>query len=169
MSPIHVRPARAQDIDTILGFIKALADFEKLGDQVRVDRALLERHMFGAHPKAEALIAERDGEPAGLAVFFHSFSTFEGRPGLYLEDLFVRPAARGQGIGRALLARLAQLAIERDCARLEWAVLDWNSPAIEFYRAIGARPMEEWITQRMEGDALRALAGAGAELFSSRQ
>jgi GNAT superfamily N-acetyltransferase len=111
---------------------------------------------------AEVLIAELDGAAVGFALFFHNFSTFEGRPGTYLEDLFVAPEARGHGAGKALLSRLAQLVIERDCARLEWAVLDWNKPAIDFYGSLGARPMDEWTVNRVDGEALVALAGQGA-------
>ncbi len=158
MTP-NVRFATPDDIDAIHGFIQALADYEKLAHEVRADRDVLARHLFGDMPMAEVLIAERDDTAVGFALFFHNFSTFEGRPGIYLEDLFVSPQARGSGAGKALLARLAQLTIERDCARLEWSVLDWNTPAIDFYRAIGARPMDGWTIQRMDGDALAALAG----------
>ncbi|HZV09800.1 MAG TPA: GNAT family N-acetyltransferase, partial [Novosphingobium sp.] len=128
--------------------------------------AELGRHLFGPRPMAEALIGEIHGLPQGFALFFHSFSTFEGRPGLYLEDLFVRPEARGAGLGKALLLQLAALATARGCARLEWAVLDWNAPSIGFYRALGARPMEEWTVMRVDGDALQRLAaeaGTSAE------
>ena len=155
---IHVREAVPEDIDLIHGFILALADYERLVHEVRTDRERLREHLFGPRPYAEVLIAEREGGAIGFALFFHNFSTFEARPGLYLEDLFVLPEARGSGAGKALLVRLAQLAVARDCARLEWAVLDWNSPAIDFYRAIGARPMDEWTVQRLDGGALRALA-----------
>jgi GNAT superfamily N-acetyltransferase len=115
--------------------------------------------LFGPRPYAEVIIGEVNGTAQGFALFFHNFSTFEGKPGVYLEDLFVRPEARGSGLGKALLSRLAAIAVERDCARLEWSVLDWNAPAIAFYRAIGARPMDEWTVQRLDGDALAALAG----------
>ncbi|KFL44829.1 diamine N-acetyltransferase [Sphingobium sp. ba1] len=155
---ILIRAAEPGDIDTILQFIRDLADYEKLAHAVNTDRDTLARYLFGARPMAEVLIAERQGDAIGFALFFHNFSTFEGRPGLYLEDLFVRPEARGSGAGKALLVRLAQLAIERDCARLEWSVLDWNEPAIAVYRAIGAVPMDEWTIQRLDGDALQALA-----------
>ena len=155
---ISIRTAEPADIAVIEEFIHALAAYEKLAHAVKADRETLARYLFGPHPMAEVLIADRNGVPVGFALFFHNFSTFEGRPGLYLEDLFVRPEARGAGAGRALLARLAQLAIERDCARLEWSVLDWNAPAIAVYRAIGAVPMDEWTVQRLDGDALRALA-----------
>ena len=155
---ILIRAAEPGDIDIILQFIRDLADYEKLAHAVNTDRDTLARYLFGARPMAEVLIAERQGDAIGFALFFHNFSTFEGRPGLYLEDLFVRPEARGSGAGKALLVRLAQLAIERDCARLEWSVLDWNEPAIAIYRAIGAVPMDEWTVQRLDGDALQALA-----------
>ena len=157
---IGIRPAVAQDNDLIYRFICDLADYEKLRHEVRADPAVLKRYLFGERPMVEALIGEVDGVPRGFALFFHNFSTFEGRPGIYLEDLFVEPEARGVGLGKALLVRLAQLAVERDCARLEWAVLDWNEPSIRFYRSIGAKPKLEWIIQRMEGDALAALAAA---------
>ena len=155
---ILIRAAEPGDIDTILQFIRDLADYEKLAHAVNTDRDTLARYLFGPRPMAEVLIAERQGDAIGFALFFHNFSTFEGRPGLYLEDLFVRPEARGSGAGKALLVRLAQLAVERDCARLEWSVLDWNEPAIAVYRAIGAVPMDEWTIQRLDGDALQALA-----------
>jgi GNAT superfamily N-acetyltransferase len=156
---VRIRDATPEDVDIIHGFILALADYEKLRHEARADPASLARHLFGPRPMAEVLIAEdEDAAPVGFALFFHNFSTFEGRPGIYLEDLFVAPEARGSGAGKALLKRLAQLAVERDCGRLEWAVLDWNEPAIAFYRSIGARPMDEWIVQRMDGEALIALA-----------
>lgn len=160
MSGVTIRDARPDDLDTILAFIRALADYERLAHEVKADRDVLARHLFGPRPMAEVLIADHDGAAVGFALFFHNFSTFEGRPGIYLEDLFVRPEARGLGAGRALLAHLAHLAIERDCARLEWSVLDWNAPAIAFYRAIGARPMDEWTVQRVDGDALVALSSS---------
>ena len=156
---ISIRPAEPGDIELIFRLICDLADYEKLRHAVRADPESLGRHLFGARPMAEALIGEIDGTPRGLALFFHNFSTFEGRPGIYLEDLYVEPEARGAGLGQALLAQLAALAVERDCARLEWAVLDWNEPARRFYRSIGAQPKQEWIIQRMEGEALAVLAG----------
>jgi len=155
---LAIRFAAPGDIDVIHGFILALADYEQLSHEVRTDKAVLARHLFGEHPMAQVLIAELDGAAVGFALFFHNFSTFEGRPGIYLEDLFVAPEARGHGAGKALLARLAQLVIERDCARLEWAVLDWNQPAIDFYRSLGARPVDEWTVNRVDGEALVALA-----------
>ncbi len=155
---INIRSAVPADLDVIHGFILALAEYERLSHEVRADKQVLGRHLFGERPMAEVLIAELDGKPVGFALFFHNFSTFEGRPGIYLEDLFVDPAARGAGIGKALLVKLAQLAVERDCARLEWWVLDWNEPAIAFYRSLGARPMDEWTVNRVDGEALKALA-----------
>ncbi|MGF7171406.1 GNAT superfamily N-acetyltransferase [Sphingobium xanthum] len=155
---LTIREATPEDIDLIHGFILALADYERLSHEVRTDKAVLAKHLFGPRPMAEVLIAELDGAAVAFALFFHNFSTFEGRPGIYLEDLFVAPEARGQGVGKALLVRLAQLAVERDCARLEWWVLDWNTPAIEFYTSLGARPMDEWTVNRVDGDALLALA-----------
>jgi GNAT superfamily N-acetyltransferase len=155
---VAIRPAVPSDVDLVHRFICELADYERLRHEVRADAALLLHHLFGASPKAEVLIGEIDGVARGFALFFHNFSTFEGRPGLYLEDLYVEPEARGSGLGKALLQRLAQLALERDCARLEWAVLDWNAPAIAFYRALGARPMDEWTVNRVDGDALIRLA-----------
>jgi GNAT superfamily N-acetyltransferase len=157
---IDIRNAEPADIGTIHEFILGLAEYERLEGEVRLDQAVLKRHLFGPRPMAEVLIAEQDGEPIGFALWFHNFSTFEGRPGIYLEDLFVRPEARGLGAGKALLKRLAQIALERDCARLEWWVLDWNEPALAFYRSIGARPMDEWTVQRVDGETLRRLAGA---------
>jgi GNAT superfamily N-acetyltransferase len=156
---LSIRPAIEPDLDLIIGFIRALADYERLADEVHLDRDVLATHLFGSAPKAEVLIAERDGAPVGFALFFHNFSTFEGRPGIYLEDLFVSPEARGSGAGKALLAALATLALERGCARLEWSVLDWNMPAIEFYRSLGAKSMNEWTINRVDGVALSALAG----------
>jgi GNAT superfamily N-acetyltransferase len=155
---LHIRQAVRDDVALIHTLILALADYERLRHAVRADPDLIERHLFGPHPMAEVLIAEDGGGAVGFALFFHNFSTFEGRPGLYLEDLYVRPEARGRGAGRALLSRLARIAFDRGCARIEWAVLDWNEPALAFYRSIGARPMEEWTVQRLEGAALAKLA-----------
>lgn len=155
---VAIRAAVPADLDLIHGFILGLAEYEKLAHEVRCDREVLRMHLFGARPMAEVLIAEADGAPVGFALFFHNFSTFEGRPGLYLEDLFVAPEARGRGAGKALLSRLAALALERGCARLEWWVLDWNAPAIAFYKSLGARPMDEWTVHRVDGEALERLA-----------
>ena len=134
-----------------------LARFEKLEDQVVLTEELLAAGLFGARAYAEAVIAEDDGEPIGFALFFHSFSTFLARPGLYLEDLFVLPTHRGHGVGRALLSHLARLAVERGCGRLEWAVLNWNKDAIRFYEHLGARPNSEWTVYRLDGEALNAV------------
>ena len=153
-----LRPARPDDVPLVLALIRELADYEKLSDAVVADEALLGESLFGASPAAEVVIAEADGVPAGFALFFHTFSTFLGRRGLYLEDLFVRPTHRGRGIGRALMRHLAALAVARDCGRFEWTVLDWNAPAIGFYRALGAQPQDGWTVQRLEGAALHALA-----------
>lgn len=155
---LAIRAAVPADLDLIIGFVRALAAYEKLADEVRLDPLLLGCHLFGETPMAEVLIGEIDGKPHGFALFFHNFSTFEGKPGIYLEDLFVEPAARGSGLGKALLARLAQMAMERGCARLEWSVLDWNEPSIAFYKALGAKPMDEWTVFRVGGDALERLA-----------
>lgn len=152
-----IRPATPADLPLIAGLIRALAEYEKLAGEVRFDEAVLDETLFGARPYAEVLIGEIDGAPMGFALFFHNFSTFEGRPGIYLEDLFVAPEARGCGLGKALLAELARLAVERGCARLEWAVLDWNEPSIGFYRSLGARAMDEWTVMRVDGPALGAL------------
>ncbi len=158
-SSVSLRAAKERDVGVILGFIKELADFERLSHEVVATEAMLARHLFGDRPVAEAIVAEFDGAPVGFALFFHSFSTFLGKPGLYLEDLFVTPSLRGKGIGRALLRRVSKLALERDCGRVEWAVLDWNEPAIKFYEKIGAAPMVEWSTYRLAGSALREFAG----------
>jgi GNAT superfamily N-acetyltransferase len=154
---LSIRPATPADLSLIAQFIRDLAAYEKLAHEVRFDEAVLGERLFGYRPYAEVLIGEIDGTPQGFALFFHNFSTFEGKPGIYLEDLFVRPEARGSGLGKALLAALAQVAIARDCARLEWAVLDWNDPAIAFYTSLGAKPMDEWTTFRVDGDALMTL------------
>jgi len=155
-----IRPATSADMPLIAELIRALADYEKLAHEVRFDPAVLAEHLFGPRPMAEVLIGEVDGVPQGFALFFHNFSTFEGKPGIYLEDLFVRPEARGAGLGKALLARLAALAVERGCARLEWWVLDWNAPSIAFYNRLGARPMDDWTVMRVDGEALTSLAGS---------
>ena len=155
---IHLRPATAADIPHILAFIRELGEYEKLAHEVVANEATLAAQLFGARPAAEVIIAEVDGHPAGFALFFHNFSTFLGQRGLYLEDLFVRPRFRGLGLGKRLMVRLARLAVERDCGRFEWSVLDLNTPAIDFYRSLGAVGLEEWTVQRMTGQALVALA-----------
>lgn len=153
-----VRNAEINDCPLILEFIKGLADYEKLSHEVVASPEILKEQLFGPQPKAEVLVAEWDGKPAGFALFFHNFSTFLGRPGIYLEDLFVLPSLRGHGIGKGLLKRLAQIAVERNCGRLEWSVLDWNKPAIDFYVSLGAKPMDEWTVYRLTGDGLKSFA-----------
>lgn len=151
---ISIRLATPADLPLIADLIRGLAEYEKLAHEVRFDEAVLGAKLFGPRPYAEVIIGEVDGAAQGFALFFHNFSTFEGRPGVYLEDLFVRPEARGSGLGKALLSRLAAIAVERDCARLEWSVLDWNEPAIGFYKKLGARLMDEWTVMRVDGAAL---------------
>jgi len=155
---ITIRPATAEDLPLIASLIRALAEYEKLAHEVRFDEVVLGQKLFGPRPYAEVVIGEIDGVAQGFALFFHNFSTFEGKPGIYLEDLFVRPEARGSGLGKALLSHLAALVIERDCARLEWSVLDWNAPAIGFYQALGAKLMDEWTVMRVDGAALEQLS-----------
>ena len=157
-SGVQLRSAQLADVPDILALIRELAEYEKLAHEAVADEATLAEQLFGDTPAAEVVIAEVDGQPAGFALFFHNFSTFLGKRGLYLEDLYVRPAYRGLGLGRRLMVHLAGLAIARDCGRFEWSVLDWNAPAIAFYRELGARPMDEWTVQRVSGDALHALA-----------
>jgi GNAT superfamily N-acetyltransferase len=154
----RIEPASQDDLPLILAFINELAAYEKLGDEVAATLADLRDGLFGPRRVARAVIAFADGEPAGFALFFFNFSTFVGRRGLYLEDLFVRPRFRHQGLGRKLLAHLARIAVEERCGRMEWAVLDWNETALRVYRAIGAQPMSEWTIQRLTGRALEALA-----------
>jgi len=159
MSDMHIRPGVEEDIPAILALIHALAEYEKARpDEVPVSQAVLRESLFGARPAAEALLADVDGETVGLALFFHNFSTWQGRRGLYLEDLFVRPAMRGRGVGKALLRELARIAVARGCARMEWAVLDWNTPSIEFYKNLGAVPMDEWTIFRLTAPAIARLA-----------
>lgn len=154
-----LRNATEADLDTIIELIHALAEYEREPEAVRLERETLRAHLFGPRPYAEVVLAETaEGSSAGFALFFHNFSTWEGRPGIWLEDLFVRPEYRGHGYGKALLAELARLAVERGCARLEWSVLDWNEPSIAFYRGLGAVAMDEWTTYRLSGEALAALA-----------
>ncbi|KRA53971.1 hypothetical protein ASD77_04870 [Pseudoxanthomonas sp. Root65] len=159
---ISLRPATRADIPQILAFIAGLAEYEKLAHEAVATPALLEQHLFGPRPAAEVVIADVDGQPAGFALFFTSFSTFLGQPGLYLEDLFVLPHHRGLGLGKRLMVHLAQLAVSRGYGRFEWSVLDWNEPAIRFYRRLGAVGLDEWTVQRVTGDALQALARGDA-------
>jgi GNAT superfamily N-acetyltransferase len=161
-----IRPASHSDLPLIAQLIRDLATYEKLAHEVRFDEAVLGAKLFGPRPYAEVVIGEVAGVAQGFALFFHNFSTFEGRPGIYLEDLFVRPEARGAGLGKALLAHLAHLAVERDCARLEWSVLDWNEPAIGFYRSLGARMMDEWTVMRVDGAALEQLGAMAPQVIA---
>ena len=157
---VRIEPADVRDVSLVLSLITALAEYERLAHEVVATEAGVRELLFGATPHAEAVIARVGSEAVGLAVWFHSYSTFLSRPGLYLEDLFVLPAWRGRGIGRALLCHLARVAVERGCGRMEWAVLDWNDAAIGFYRSIGARAMDEWTVYRLTGEALDRLAKA---------
>lgn len=157
--PTTIRPATIADVPLILDLIRGLAEYERLPHEVVATEAGLRASLFGPVPAAEVVIAEVEGTAAGFALFFHNYSTFLGRRGIWLEDLFVQPAFRGQGIGRALLGHLAEVAVARGCGRLEWSVLDWNALAIGFYRSLGAVPMDEWTTFRVAGDALTKLAG----------
>jgi GNAT superfamily N-acetyltransferase len=158
---LRIDPATPADVALVVTLIGELAEYEKLTHEVVTTEARVRESLFGARPAAEAVIARVDGEPVGFAVWFQNYSTFLGRPGLYLEDLFVQPRWRGRGIGRALLAHLARVAMERGYGRVEWSVLDWNEPAVRFYRSLGARPMDEWTVYRLTGDALATLAATG--------
>ena len=154
----QLRQATREDCGLILGFIQELADYEKLSHEVVATTTTLEETLFGDKAYAEVMIGEYQGKAVGYALFFHNFSTFTGRPGIYLEDLYVQPAMRGKGFGKCLLAYLAKLAVDRNCTRVEWSVLDWNEPSIQFYRSIGAIPMDEWTVQRLHGEALSSFA-----------
>ena len=154
---LTIRAAVPAVLPLICELIRDLAAYEKLAHEVRFDAQVLGDKLFGVRPYAEVVIGELNGAAQGFALFFHNFSTFEGKPGIYLEDLFVREPARGSGLGQALLAHLAALAVARDCARLEWSVLDWNAPAIGFYQKLGARAMDDWTIMRLDGDALTGL------------
>ena len=156
---VAIAPAMEADVPLLLRFIRDLAVYEKLAHEVVATEEGLRRTLFGERRYAEVLLARLDGMPVGFALFFHNYSTFLGKPGLYLEDLFVEPAQRGKGVGRALLQHLAAIAVERDCGRVEWAVLDWNAPAVAFYKALGAVAMHDWTVFRLEGAALRRMAG----------
>ncbi|MDB6156408.1 MAG: hypothetical protein JWO04_114 [Gammaproteobacteria bacterium] len=157
---ITIRPADEGDVGVILQFIRDLAKYEHLEHEVVATEGMLREALFGGRPYAEVVLACLNGEPVGFALFFHNFSTFLGRAGIYLEDLYVRPEARGHGVGRCLLTWLAATAVSRGCGRLEWAVLDWNEPSIRFYRNLGAVPLDDWTTYRVTGPALSQLAGA---------
>ncbi len=155
---IKIRPANPSDAETIVSFIRELADYERLAHEAKATPENLRLHLFGPRPFAEAIMAEVDGESVGFALFFHTFSTFRGQPGMYLEDLFVRPEHRGSGIGKALLSSVAKVAVDRGCERLEWSVLDWNDPALGFYKSLGSRPMDEWTVHRIDEAPLARLA-----------
>jgi GNAT superfamily N-acetyltransferase len=165
MSPITtasgavIRLAGPDDVPHILRFINELADYEKLSHEVVATEAKLTDTLFSDNPAAEVLIAERNGKPVGMALFFSNYSTFLAQPGIHLEDLYVQPDQRGSGVGKALITSLAKLAVDRGCGRLEWMVLDWNEPARQFYRALGASAMDGWLTKRVSGDSLHAMAG----------
>jgi GNAT superfamily N-acetyltransferase len=156
-----IRFGQPDDVPTILSLIKGLAEYERLGHEMVGTEELLREHLFGERPYVEVLIAEADGRAVGFALFFHNYSTFLTRPGIYLEDLFVLPEERGRGYGKALLTALGRLAVERDCGRLEWSVLNWNEPSIQFYRSLGAVGLDEWTVHRVTGDALQQLARLG--------
>ena len=160
MSAVKVRVATAGDVALVHELMRGLAVYEKLEHAMVSTEADLAEALFGAHPACEALVAEIDGQAVGFALYFRTYSTFVGKPGLYLEDLFVVPEARGKGAGKALLSRLAAITVERGYARLEWAVLNWNEPAIGFYKSLGAVPMDEWTVYRMSGAALQTLAAS---------
>jgi GNAT superfamily N-acetyltransferase len=157
-----IRPATPNDTKIIARLIKGLAEYERLSHEVVLDESRLHEHLFGPRAFVEVLLAEEKGEVVGFALFFHNYSTFLGRPGIYLEDLFVEPAHRGKGYGKALLVELARLALERGCGRLDWAVLNWNEPAIRFYKSLGAVAITEWSTYRLNGHALAALGKSAA-------
>jgi GNAT superfamily N-acetyltransferase len=156
----EIKPARIEDTSLILSFIKELAEYEKLLHEVVATEEILKETLFGDHPHAEVIIGYLNNKPISFALYFHNFSTFLGRPGIYLEDLFVKPEARGQGIGQKMLNYLAYLAKSRNCGRLEWWVLDWNETAIEFYKRLGAKPMDEWTVYRVTGKDLDDLAAS---------
>jgi GNAT superfamily N-acetyltransferase len=162
-SPVTIRPATEHDVPTILGFIRALAKYEHLEHEVIATEDALRQTLFGPHRYAEVVFACVDAVPQGFALFFHNYSTFLAKPGIYLEDLFVHPEARGRGLGKLLLTWLAQTAVERNCGRLEWAVLDWNEPSIGFYRSLGAELKSEWQIFRLTGAALTNLANPNPE------
>jgi len=155
-SDLTIRNATPDDAGVILSFIRALADYEKLSDQVTATEDDLRSSLFGESKVAEVLLAHEGEAPVGFALFFHNYSTFLGKPGIYLEDLFIKYEYRNKGYGKALLVHLARLANQRGCGRFEWSVLDWNTPSIEFYRGLGARPLEEWTLFRLDGDELKA-------------
>ncbi len=152
-----IRPAVAADVPVIAQLIRELAEYERLAHAVAFDERQLREHLFGPRPYAEVLLAEDGGAVVGFALFFHNYSTFRGQPGIYLEDLFVKPGCRGMGFGKALLAALARVAVERGCGRVEWSVLKWNEPSIRFYESLGAKPQDEWTVYRLDAEALSRL------------
>ena len=158
MENLSLRHADKSDIPLILEFIKELAEYEKLSHEVVATPELIEEALFGKHPTANCMLAEQSGTPAGFALYFFNFSTFLARAGLYVEDLYVRPDFRSLGIGKALLGKLARIARAKGCGRMEWAVLDWNEPAIQFYQSLGARPLDDWHVYRLTGEAMDSLA-----------
>jgi GNAT superfamily N-acetyltransferase len=164
LAKVGIRPATAADVPLVLRFVRELAEYEHLADQVVATEEGLRQTLFGPQPLAEVVFAVVDGAEAGFALFFPTYSTFLGRPRLYLEDLYVRPELRGRGVGSTLLRHLARLAIERDCGCVEWSVLDWNEPALAFYRSIGAKPVEGWTVHRIGGDSLTKLAAPSGAL-----
>jgi GNAT superfamily N-acetyltransferase len=153
-----IRPATSEDLPLIASWVRELAEYEKLVHQAVATEADFAESLFGPQPKAHALIVEQDGQPAGFAIYFYNYSTFLGRPGIYVEDVFIRPEFRRGGFGRAIFKYLAQKAVAENCGRMEWWVLDWNEPAIRFYAGLGAVPMDEWTVQRLTGDALKSFA-----------
>jgi GNAT superfamily N-acetyltransferase len=165
----EIRPARVEDVPIILQLIRDLATYERAPNEVRATEEQLVDVLFGERPAAEVLLAFEGKSPVGFAVFFYNFSTWLGRSGLYLEDLFVKPERRGKGYGRALLVELAKIARERECGRMEWAVLDWNEPAIKFYRALGAKPMDDWTVFRLTRDGIARLANAADTAATTEQ
>jgi GNAT superfamily N-acetyltransferase len=161
---LRIEQAVRSDVPTILSLIKELAAYEKLLHEVSATQEVLEETLFGERAFAEVVLARLDDTPVGYALFFHSFSTFLGRPGMYLEDVYIRPSVRGRGIGKSLLVYLARLAVERKCARFEWSVLNWNEPSIGFYKSLGAKPMDEWTVYRLAGESLEHLANESIEI-----
>ena len=161
MSTIRIIPSTEADVPAILGMIRELAEYEHLSHTVTATEEHIRQTLFGERPGAEVLLAHWDGEPIGFALYFPNYSTFLAQPGIYLEDLFVKPHARGKGAGRALFVELARIAVERGCGRVEWAVLDWNEPSIRFYEKLGAVPLDEWTTFRLTSEPLRNLAKKG--------
>jgi len=165
---LSIRPATQEDIPLILAFIRELAEYERAPEQAIARPEDLLRDGWGPAPKFRVVLAEWEGRPAGFALFFHNYSTWQGRPSLYLEDLFVRPAFRGRGIGKALLVHLAKIAVNENCGRFQWAVLDWNQPSIDFYETLGAKKKSEWIIMQVDGEALHQLATADSNAKNAK-